>query len=117
MTVGPRTPSSDAPSAAETLGHSSQVSASDRIRRIVTVTGHVQGVFYRASCASEAGRFGVTGTIVNRSDGRVQGDFEGPRHAVEALIAWCGHGPRHAVVSDVEVVAAAPTGYDAFLIL
>jgi acylphosphatase len=88
-----------------------------KIRRHVIVSGLVQGVYYRHSCLIEATRLGVTGTLRNREDGTVEGDFEGPPAAVEALITWCGSGPERARVHDVAWVDAPPIGYVGFEIL
>lgn len=87
------------------------------IRRRVRVTGMVQGVFYRDSCRREANRLSVAGWVTNRDDGSVEAVFEGPRYAVEALIAWCGRGPVHAWVDHVEVTEESPVGETGFRII
>jgi len=75
--------------------------ATKRVR--VVVTGRVQGVFFRAACAREARARGVAGWVRNREDGGVEAAFEGGDGDVDALVAWCRNGPRHAVVDSVEV--------------
>lgn len=67
----------------------------------VTVTGRVQGVFFRAACAEQAERLGVEGWVENRPDGTVAGHFEGSSEAVDALLDWCRTGPPRAQVTDV----------------
>lgn len=84
------------------------------IRRHVVVTGQVQGVFFRASCAEEARRHGVAGWVVNRPDGSVEAVLEGPAEAVEAMIGWTHHGPAQAVVESVDVTTEEPRGIDGF---
>ena len=74
------------------------------------VSGLVQGVFFRASCARVARAEGVAGWVRNRSDGRVEAVFEGPPDAVQRMIAWCGQGPPQARVTAVEVTEETPTG-------
>lgn len=74
------------------------------IRRHVTVTGRVQGVFYRASCRRKAGEYGVTGWVRNNADGTVEAVFEGPQDAVDAMCRWCQSGPAYADVHHVEVL-------------
>lgn len=74
------------------------------------VSGHVQGVFYRASAVGEAESLGLTGWVQNLPDGRVEGAAEGPREKLEAFIAWCGRGPATARVDAVETDWAAATG-------
>jgi acylphosphatase len=86
------------------------------IARSVVVSGDVQGVFFRDSARREAQRLGVTGWVRNRSDGRVEALFEGVPDAVAQLVRWCGDGPRHATVRDVQVSEAEPEGFASFAI-
>jgi acylphosphatase len=81
-----------------------------RVRARLRVTGLVQGVFYRQSTASEAGRLELVGWVRNLSDGSVEVVAEGARAAVEGLVAWCRRGPPSAQVASVEVEWQAPTG-------
>jgi len=69
----------------------------------VTISGRVQGVFFRATCEQEARRLSVAGWVSNAPDGSVVGHFEGDADAVAALIDWCHDGPRRATVDQVEV--------------
>lgn len=69
----------------------------------VLVSGRVQGVFFRATCAAEARRRGLGGWVRNLPDGRVEAVFEGPEEAVDAMVAWCRRGPELARVDEVEV--------------
>lgn len=82
----------------------------------VAVEGHVQGVFFRDSCAKEARRQGLAGWVKNRGDGRVEAWFEGDAPAVENLVAWCRQGPPHARVAGVEVSQESPAGLEGFRI-
>jgi len=79
-------------------------------RRRVVVHGMVQGVFFRESCRQEAQRHGVVGWVTNRPDGAVEAHFEGDPAAVETMVAWAGHGPRHANVERVETWDEEPAG-------
>jgi acylphosphatase len=81
------------------------------VKRVrVVVSGRVQGVFYRATCAARARDAGLGGWVRNLPDGRVEAAFEGPDAAVDGLVAWCRLGPDLARVDDVEVSAEALTG-------
>jgi len=80
----------------------------DEKRVKVVISGRVQGVGFRASCQSQAYALGVTGWVRNRWDGSVEVLIEGPNEAVDAMIRWCQHGPRAAMVTGVEVTAAPP---------
>jgi acylphosphatase len=74
------------------------------IRARVLVSGDVQGVGFRQATIEEAERLGgLTGTVKNLVDGRVEVVVEGERGKVEALVAWCRAGPRLARVSDLQV--------------
>ena len=80
------------------------------VRAHVTVRGSVQGVWYRGSMQEEARRLRVGGWVRNEHDGSVVAEIEGERPAVDALLAWCRHGPPGARVSDVDVAWLPPTG-------
>jgi len=76
----------------------------------VLVTGRVQGVFFRGTCAAQARSLSVVGWVRNLPDERVEAVFEGPEAAVEAMVAWCRRGPDLARVDDVQVLAEEPAG-------
>jgi acylphosphatase len=69
----------------------------------VVVSGYVQGVGFRASCARQAIALGVTGWVRNRWDGSVEALFEGEAAAVDAMVRWCHDGPPMAHVTRVEM--------------
>ena len=80
----------------------------------VRVTGRVQGVSFRWYAVREARRLGLAGWVRNEPDGSVAAHLEGPDDAVAEMVAWCGHGPRAAVVNGIEVDDVAPTGASSF---
>jgi acylphosphatase len=81
------------------------------VKRVrVVVTGRVQGVFFRATCATLARRRGLAGFVRNLPDGSVEAVFEGVDDDVEAMVAWCGVGPDHARVERVETTAEEVRG-------
>ena len=83
-------------------------------RTRVVVSGRVQGVFFRASCAERARALGLSGWVRNDAAGRVEAVFEGPEEAVAAMIRWCHGGPTHAQVETVEVSEEVPAGEAGF---
>ena len=88
------------------------------VRRVrVVVTGRVQGVFFRGTCARHARGLELSGWVRNRRDGAVEAAFEGADPAVESMVAWCREGPDLAVVDTVEVVEEPPAGEARFSIL
>jgi acylphosphatase len=66
------------------------------------IEGRVQGVGYRAWLEREARSRGLRGWVRNRRDGSVEALLIGAADAVEAVIAACARGPRHASVTVVE---------------
>jgi acylphosphatase len=82
----------------------------DRARVHLTVEGLVQGVSFRAYTVEAARRLGVAGWVRNLPDGRVEAEAEGERSALEALVAWCRHGPPAARVEDVRATWGAYRG-------
>jgi acylphosphatase len=73
------------------------------VRARVLVSGRVQGVFFRYTCAREAAAAGLCGYVRNLADGRVEAVFQGPKSQVEHVISWCRIGPPAARVGEVTV--------------
>jgi acylphosphatase len=82
----------------------------ENVARRLLITGQVQRVGYRVSCAREADGLGVNGSVRNLDDGSVEVIATGPREAVERLTEWCRRGPRGARVEAV-TVTDAPAEY------
>ena len=76
------------------------------IGRHLRITGHVQGVFYRAWAGEHARALGLKGWIRNRSDGSVEAVAFGEPETVDRFIALCRQGSPSARVERVEVEAA-----------
>lgn len=79
-------------------------------RARVVVSGRVQGVFFRVTCAERARELGLGGSVRNLPDGSVEAVFEGQEDAVDAMVGWCRTGPPLARVDRVEVVPEEPVG-------
>jgi acylphosphatase len=80
------------------------------VRLHLVVSGRVQGVAFRHATAEAAARLGLRGFVRNLPDGRVEAEAEGPRAAVEALVAWCRRGPPAAEVEALAVTWREPRG-------
>jgi acylphosphatase len=80
------------------------------VRKHVWITGRVQGVWFRQSCAELANHLQVTGWVRNLPDRRVEAVFEGEDAPVREIVAWCYKGPPRAVVRDVAISAEQPEG-------
>ncbi|MCW4035066.1 MAG: acylphosphatase [Candidatus Bathyarchaeota archaeon] len=74
-----------------------------KTRAHVTVTGRVQGVFFRVETRNEANKRNVHGWVRNLSDSRVEATFEGEKQDVEKVVEFCRNGPRLAKVTNVDV--------------
>lgn len=80
-----------------------------------TVSGHVQGVFYRASTQREAERLGISGYARNLKTGSVEVLACGEKASLDALRSWLASGPAHARVTKVnceQVDCARPVGFE-----
>jgi acylphosphatase len=86
------------------------------LRYQVLISGHVQGVGFRASCQRAAWQHGVAGWVRNLADGRVEAVFEGPAEEVERMLDWARRGPRLALVTDVAIQAQPAEDLGSFTI-
>ena len=77
--------------------------AGGSVTRHLTITGLVQGVWYRESMREAAESLGVTGWVRNRPEGSVEAMIQGEERQVELLIEWCRQGPPLARVQGVDV--------------
>ena len=84
------------------------------IARHVSVTGRVQGVFFRAWSRDEAAKLGVTGWVRNCPDGRVDLHIEGDSGAVEQMTQRLHRGSPGAKVDDVHLWDVEPCDFDDF---
>jgi acylphosphatase len=82
----------------------------------LTITGHVQGVFFRANAQLKAQELGIGGWIRNEPDGTVAVVAEGEERAVERFIEWCWQGPPAAQVDKVKTADIAEEGLRSFRI-
>ena len=84
------------------------------IARRVRVTGHVQGVFFRAWTRDEAQTLHLSGWVRNCSDGSVEAQIEGDEEAVEELVDLIREGPPGARVQSVEIEESDAEGSGSF---
>ena len=67
----------------------------------VTITGRVQGVWYRGWTVENAQALGLDGWVRNCSDGTVEACFCGPALLVQEILSHCQTGPIAARVISV----------------
>ena len=85
-------------------------SARSTARLQAVVHGRVQGVAFRHHTARRSQELGLVGYARNRWDGAVEVVAEGPRAALEELLAFLRVGPRPAFVTQVDIQWSTPTG-------
>lgn len=69
----------------------------------ITVTGKVQGVFFRKYTKEAAGKIGVTGFVKNTSGEEVYIEISGSEAQIKEMILWCHKGSPWSKVSEVKV--------------
>ena len=83
---------------------------------LVTITGRVQGVWFRDWTRRTALAQGLTGWVRNRRDGQVEALFSGPNEAVEAMIGKCQTGSPLSRVDEVQISESAGFEGQGFII-
>ena len=73
------------------------------------ISGRVQMVMYRDFALRHARALGLSGEVKNLPDGTVEVYAEGPKGALEELIAHLKKGPLLAKVGDVRVEWVEPS--------
>jgi acylphosphatase len=86
------------------------------VRAHLFISGHVQGVGFRAKASLQAGTLGLNGWVANLPDGRVEVVAEGDSALVNQLVDWCRSGPARATVTDVTVAWEAAQNEPPFFI-
>ena len=72
------------------------------------VEGRVQGVNFRYNTTRTAEKLGLTGWVANRRDGRVEAVAEGPKDALEKLLAFLHEGRMLALDAPAALQASLP---------
>lgn len=69
----------------------------------ITVSGLVQGVWFRASTKEQAEQLGINGFVQNEPDGNVYLEAEGNEEELENLVTWLKQGPPAARVDNLDI--------------
>jgi acylphosphatase len=81
----------------------------------ITVSGRVQGVFFRVSTQREASRLGLSGFVRNEPDGSVYLEVEGAQDIIDKLLTWLRKGgPPQGMVNDVDIEAGELERFNRF---
>lgn len=81
-----------------------------------TISGKVQGVFYRHHTRQKAQELGITGWVKNLPNGNVELIACGNHEALEQLTTWLWEGPSRAQVKKVICKKVDAEIYDDFKI-
>lgn len=82
----------------------------------ITVTGKVQGVFFRASTKEVADLLGIYGWVMNHKDGSVRIEAEGDEAELRQFTDWLRQGPDGAKVEQVISTSGTVQNYAGFFI-
>ncbi|WP_395626414.1 acylphosphatase [Daejeonella sp.] len=83
----------------------------------ITVSGKVQGVFYRAMIKAVADQLGIKGTTKNRPDGTVFIEAEGDEFSLELFLEFCQKGSDRSLVENVSPIEGELKNYRNFEIV
>ena len=82
----------------------------------ISVSGKVQGVFFRQSTKEMANALNLTGEVRNTDDGKVEIFASGEQNEIDHLIRWCRMGPPKAKVEDISVKDVENRSFEKFSI-
>jgi acylphosphatase len=82
----------------------------ENLRAHLSISGIVQGVFFRSHTREVATSLHIAGWVRNLRDGRVEVIVEGPKDKIDQFIRWCHKGPPCASVDTVEIEWQVATG-------
>jgi len=68
----------------------------------ITISGLVQGVFFRHHTQETAQKMQVKGYVCNLESGDVLIEAEGEEKVLREFLEWCHHGPARSIVENVK---------------
>ena len=87
------------------------------VGRKLQISGKVQGVGFRYATLHKASELGVTGTVRNLADGRVEIVAQAEESTMNEFERWCRQGPSGSQVEDVTAAEAPPGNHHLFRII
>ncbi|MGO1243487.1 MAG: acylphosphatase [Sphingobacterium sp.] len=84
---------------------------------VITVTGKVQGVYFRDTCKAVADQLGVKGFVRNNTDGSVYIEAEGDDFALGSFLEFCHEGTDRAEVTSVDHTESVLQHFQNFAVL
>jgi acylphosphatase len=80
----------------------------------VTVSGNVQGVFFRKYTADTAKSLSLKGFVRNDPDGNVYCEVEGEEEVLKRFVKWCQRGSPLSNVTEVVIEEGAVKEFSGF---
>ncbi len=82
----------------------------------ISVSGNVQGVWFRKYTQDKAQQLIITGYVKNLPDGSVNAVATGTEEQLQELINWCWQGSPKSKVTDVQVQEQRLQQFTGFII-
>jgi len=82
----------------------------------ITISGRVQGVFFRQGTKAVADQLGVRGFVQNLPDGTVYIEAEAEQFVMDSFLEWCNEGPDRAIVSAVNLTEGQVQQFKNFIV-
>ena len=82
----------------------------------ITITGKVQGVFFRKYTEQKANELGIKGVVKNLDDGSVYIEAESDEKVLHQFIEWCYEGSPYSKVEQVKWEEGNIMNYRDFII-
>ncbi len=82
----------------------------------ITISGRVQGVWFRKYTESKANELGIKGFVRNEANGNVYVEAEAEQAVLDKFIAWCYVGSPLSSVKEVKWEEGEIRGFKAFSI-
>jgi len=73
----------------------------------ITVSGRVQGVYFRAFTKKQAIKHGITGIVSNKDNGTVEIIAQAEQENLDRLVSWCHKGSLMAKVESVTITESS----------
>ena len=80
------------------------------LKRIhVTISGKIQGIFFRSFVKENASQLNLKGYVKNLPSGEVEAVFEGQKECIDKIITICKKGHKLASVDNINIKEERPT--------
>ena len=81
---------------------------------VISLSGKVQGVFFRRDAKQKADELGVKGFVKNGEDGSLMVEAEADEKGMVSFMSWCGSGSEQAIVESIVITEQNVKGFTSF---